>query len=90
LGVPAGDGRSPLGCFGEVGLTGELRYVGHADRRLEEASRFGVGRVIVPSACVDRDITASSMAARAVASTTVAEALTLALDAAAHTESGAG
>ena len=27
------DGR-PLACFGEVGLTGELRYVAHADRRV--------------------------------------------------------
>ena len=30
------DGR-PLACFGEVGLTGELRRVGHADRRVAEA-----------------------------------------------------
>ena len=30
------DGR-PLACFGEVGLTGELRSVGHADRRAAEA-----------------------------------------------------
>lgn len=88
-GMPAGDGRSPLGCFGEVGLTGELRYVAHADRRLEEASRFGLGRVIVPSACVDRDITASSVPARAVAATTVGEALTLALDPAADARASA-
>ena len=27
------DGK-PLACFGEVGLTGELRYVGHAERRV--------------------------------------------------------
>ena len=33
------DGRraAPLACFGEVGLTGELRSVGHPDRRLAEA-----------------------------------------------------
>ena len=30
------DGK-PLACFGEVGLTGELRYVAHADRRVAEA-----------------------------------------------------
>ncbi len=30
------DGR-PLACFGEVGLTGELRTVAHGDRRLHEA-----------------------------------------------------
>ena len=30
------DGR-PLACFGEIGLTGELRGVAHADRRVAEA-----------------------------------------------------
>ena len=44
------DGR-PLACFGEIGLTGELRYVAHPERRLEEAARFGLGAAIVPSAC---------------------------------------
>jgi DNA repair protein RadA/Sms len=41
------DGR-PLACFGELGLTGELRTVGHADRRLAEAQRFGLGPVLAP------------------------------------------
>ena len=41
------DGR-PLACFGEVGLTGELRYVAHADRRVGEARKFGLGRVLGP------------------------------------------
>ncbi len=41
----------PLACFGELGLTGELRTVAHADRRLAEASRFGLGRVVEPGAC---------------------------------------
>ena len=41
------DGR-PLACFGEVGLTGELRYVAHADRRVAEARKFGLGRVVGP------------------------------------------
>ena len=39
------DGK-PLACFGEVGLTGELRTVGHADRRLAEALKFGLGPVV--------------------------------------------
>ena len=43
------DGR-PLACFGEVGLTGELRHVGHADRRVAEASKFGLGPVLAPLA----------------------------------------
>ena len=41
------DGR-PLACFGEVGLTGELRYVAHADRRVAEARKFGLQRVLGP------------------------------------------
>jgi DNA repair protein RadA/Sms len=38
----------PLACFGELGLTGELRTVGHADRRLAEAERFGLPPVLQP------------------------------------------
>ncbi|HET9119977.1 MAG TPA: hypothetical protein VFN72_05550, partial [Solirubrobacterales bacterium] len=41
------DGK-PLACFGEVGLTGEVRYVAHADRRVAEAQKFGLGRVLGP------------------------------------------
>ena len=39
----------PLACFGEVGLTGELRTVAHGDRRLHEARRFGLEPVIEPA-----------------------------------------
>jgi DNA repair protein RadA/Sms len=42
------DGR-PLACFGEVGLTGELRSVAHADRRVAEALKFGLGPVHAPA-----------------------------------------
>jgi DNA repair protein RadA/Sms len=38
----------PLACFGELGLTGELRYVAHADRRTAEATKFGLGTVLGP------------------------------------------
>ena len=39
-GVALGGGRArPLACFGEVGLTGELRSVAHPDRRLAEAAQ---------------------------------------------------
>jgi DNA repair protein RadA/Sms len=41
------DGK-PLACFGEIGLTGEVRYVAHADRRVAEARKFGLGRVLGP------------------------------------------
>jgi DNA repair protein RadA/Sms len=43
-----GAGGRPAACFGELGLTGELRTVAHADRRLAEAQRFGLGPVIEP------------------------------------------
>jgi DNA repair protein RadA/Sms len=47
-GVALGGGDSPVACFGEVGLTGELRSVGHPDRRLAEAAKFGLSPVIAP------------------------------------------
>jgi len=42
-----------LVVVGEVGLGGELRHVGHIDRRLNEAARMGFRRAIVPGATVD-------------------------------------
>jgi DNA repair protein RadA/Sms len=44
-GVPTG----PLVAFGELGLTGRLRPVPQAERRLREASRLGLGRVLAPA-----------------------------------------
>ncbi len=38
----------PCGCFGELGLTGELRWVGHPERRLAEAARHGLSGVLAP------------------------------------------
>src|SRR5690349_4748353 len=46
-GVAVGAG-GPVACFGEVGLTGELRSVAHPDRRLAEAAKFGLDPVIGP------------------------------------------
>jgi DNA repair protein RadA/Sms len=49
--APAGSappGGAPLVAFGEVGLTGEIRSVGHADRRRQEAAKFGLRRVLGP------------------------------------------
>jgi DNA repair protein RadA/Sms len=43
-------GERPLACFGELGLTGELRPVAHAERRLAEAERFGLSVVVEPGA----------------------------------------
>jgi DNA repair protein RadA/Sms len=39
---------APRACFGELGLTGELRWVGHPERRLEEAAKHGCSEVIAP------------------------------------------
>jgi DNA repair protein RadA/Sms len=41
-------GSAPLACFGELGLTGELRTVAHAERRLAEARKFGLEPVVEP------------------------------------------
>ena len=38
----------PLAAFGELGLTGELRHVAHADRRMAEAEKFGLRTVVRP------------------------------------------
>jgi DNA repair protein RadA/Sms len=43
-----GDGGGPLACFGELGLTGELRTVAHAERRLAEAAKFGLVGAVEP------------------------------------------
>ena len=47
--VGAADGK-PVACFGEVGLTGELRSVAHPERRLAEAVKFGLAPIIGPGA----------------------------------------
>jgi DNA repair protein RadA/Sms len=49
-GVVAGDGERPIACFGELGLSGELRSVAHPDRREAEAVKFGLTPVIDPTA----------------------------------------
>ncbi len=49
-GVPLGRGKAPLAAFGELGLTGELRSVAHAERRSAEARKFGLTTVVTPEA----------------------------------------
>jgi DNA repair protein RadA/Sms len=44
----AGDGGRPVAAFGEIGLTGELRYVAHPERRVAEAEKFGLAPVFAP------------------------------------------
>jgi DNA repair protein RadA/Sms len=60
---------TPRACFGELGLTGELRWVGHPERRLEEATKHGCSEVIAP---IDSGRNACEVA-------TLREALALAL-----------
>jgi DNA repair protein RadA/Sms len=47
-GAPLAEQGRPLAAFGELGLTGELRDAPHAERRLAEARKFGLGRVMYP------------------------------------------
>jgi DNA repair protein RadA/Sms len=82
-GTPLSSAGTPAGCFGEIGLTGELRYVAHAERRLEEAARFGLHRVLAPQRCLsghseDPDVSGG------IPASTVREALAAAFDGPLH------
>jgi DNA repair protein RadA/Sms len=44
----SGDSGRPVAAFGEIGLTGELRYVAHPERRVAEAAKFGLAPVLSP------------------------------------------
>ncbi len=48
--LTADGGDRPLACFGELGLTGELRAVAHGERRVAEAGKFGLEPVVEPEA----------------------------------------
>jgi DNA repair protein RadA/Sms len=48
-GEPLERGGRPLAAFGELGLTGEVRTVAHADRRGAEAAKFGLEVVTAPT-----------------------------------------
>jgi DNA repair protein RadA/Sms len=47
--IRGGDAAAPCACFGELGLTGELRWVEHPERRLAEAARHGLAQVLAPA-----------------------------------------
>jgi DNA repair protein RadA/Sms len=61
-------------CIGEIGLSGEIRSVNHLERRIQEASRLGFRRAIVPersgnlpaSSKLGMDILKASTAAEAI------------------------
>jgi DNA repair protein RadA/Sms len=46
--IPIEEGTA---VFGEVGLAGEIRAVDMARQRLQEASKFGFGKCILPAGC---------------------------------------
>ncbi|HUZ85210.1 MAG TPA: hypothetical protein VMU66_10980, partial [Gaiellales bacterium] len=56
--VPLGpaDAPTPLAAFGELGLTGELRWVGHPERRIAEARKFGLDPVLGPAGAGAGDV----------------------------------
>jgi DNA repair protein RadA/Sms len=47
-GIALGTESKPLACFGELGLTGELRTVAHPERRIEESVKFGLHEPVHP------------------------------------------
>jgi len=61
-------------AVGEVGLSGELRYVPHLERRLAEARRLGFRRALVPKAALRRPVPDMEV----LAAPTLREALRLA------------
>ena len=47
---------SSMVVFGEVGLSGEIRSVNSADRRLKEARKLGFTKAIVPPLVMGKDL----------------------------------
>jgi DNA repair protein RadA/Sms len=76
-GVPVKHGVS---CFGEVGLTGRLRPVSQAERRLAECAKLGFAEALVP------DGTESHDRMRLTAAGTLRTAITAGLDASGPSE----
>ena len=66
-------------AVGEIGLSGELRSVGQLDRRLNEASRLGFTRVVVPTGVGSHGRT-NGAGIHLMRAATVAEAIDAALD----------
>jgi DNA repair protein RadA/Sms len=74
---PVGKGTA---CFGEVGLTGDLRFVSGAPRRVEELLKMGFGRIIKPEGTPETPAdTGSDGKASVVEARTLEEAVAVAL-----------
>ncbi len=67
-----------LALVGEVGLSGELRSVGHLSRRLNEAAKLGFTRVLVPKLAARR-LEGVPPGLEVIGARTVREALEIAL-----------
>lgn len=67
-----------LALIGEVGLSGELRSVGHLPRRLNEAAKLGFTRVLVPQT-IARKLEHPPAGLEVLGARTVREALEMAL-----------
>ena len=66
-----------LAAVGEVGLSGEVRSVPQLDRRIAEADRLGLNRIIVPARQWDKN--AKSKSIEVVPASTIRQALQAAL-----------
>jgi DNA repair protein RadA/Sms len=53
--------REGLAAFGEIGLTGRLRPVTQAPRRLEESRKLGLGTVLAPAGTGGRSVEVGSL-----------------------------
>lgn len=64
-------------CFGEVGLSGEVRAVSMAEQRVMEAKKLGFETCILPKVCVDaiRDTAGAIQGIRLVGVSTVKDAM---------------
>jgi DNA repair protein RadA/Sms len=67
--------RSGVACFGEIGLTGRLRPVAQAERRLAECAKLGFSEILVPDGTEPRGTM------RLTAAGTLRTAITAGLDA---------
>ena len=41
--------RAGTVLFGEIGLTGEIRHISQAEKRIAEAERMGMERILLPA-----------------------------------------
>jgi DNA repair protein RadA/Sms len=72
--------KAGAACFGEIGLTGRVRPVSQAERRLAECAKLGFSEVLVP------DGTESRGRMRLTAAASLRQAITAGLDASGSSE----